>query len=77
MSFKAKKAKNLEQKVDEILRQNAILIGENDQISQKFSQKRDESDIWKNKYECQMNTIIQIKATYEQEIKNLWNQLQY
>lgn len=57
--------------MDDILRQNASLLGENDQLSKQFSQKRTESDIWKSKYDAQMNTIISLKANYETEIKRL------
>ncbi|KAL4438399.1 hypothetical protein ABPG74_009438 [Tetrahymena malaccensis] len=74
-SFKAKKAKDLESKVDDILKQNAQLLGENDQLSKQFSQKRTESDIWKSKYDAQMNTILSLKDNYEREIKRLQNEL--
>jgi hypothetical protein len=68
---KAKKTKDLETRVELILKQNSRLLGENDQLQKNFNQKKTESDIWKGKYEAQMNTIISMKANYEIEIKKL------
>lgn len=68
-NFKAKKARDLEQKVDLILKQNQQLLGENDSLSKNFNQKKTESEIWKGKYEGQMNTIISLKANYEIDLK--------
>jgi hypothetical protein len=45
------------------------LLGENDQLSKGFNQKKTESEVWKQKYEAQMNSMIQMKASYELDMK--------
>jgi len=70
-NFKAKKAKELEDKVDTILKHNAHLLGENDNLAKSYSQKRTESDIWKAKYEQQMNQNFAMKSNYDLELKRL------
>jgi hypothetical protein len=68
-NFKAKKASEMEEKVDMVLKHNAQLLGENDQLSKGFNQKKTESEVWKQKYEAQMNSMIQMKASYELDMK--------
>lgn len=54
-----------------VLKHNAQLLGENDNLTKNLNQKRTESEVWKQKYESQMNAIIQMKANYELEMKKL------
>lgn len=61
----------MEEKVDMVLKHNAQLLGENDQLSKGFNQKKTESEVWKQKYEAQMNNSIQMKATNELDLKKL------
>ncbi len=58
-----------------VLKHNAQLLGENDQLSKALQQKRTETDVWKQKYEQQMNSVIGMKASYEMEIKKLSQEL--
>ena len=50
-NIKVKKTKELEQKVEMVLKHNASLLNDNSQLQKTLNQKKTESDIWKNKYE--------------------------
>lgn len=54
-----------------VLKHNAQLLGENDNITKGYNQKKTECEVWKQKYESQMNSVIQMKATYELDMKKL------
>ncbi len=54
-----------------VLKHNAQLLGENDALAKTLSQKKTESEVWRQKYESQMNSVISMKAGYELDLKRL------
>ncbi|KAL4494563.1 hypothetical protein ABPG72_004465 [Tetrahymena utriculariae] len=69
--FRAKKALELEHKCEELVRMNGNLSQENEGLQKQTNQRKAESDIWRQKYETQMNNIISLKSNYEMELKRL------
>lgn len=63
-NYKNKKTKDLEEKVELVLKHNSQLLQEQESIQKQAKQKHAESEIWKNKYEQQMNQVISLKAKY-------------
>jgi regulator of replication initiation timing len=63
-------------RADSFLRENSSLHLDVDKLTKIAKQKKTEADLWKSKYETQMQQIIQIKANYEQEIRSLSNETQ-
>ena len=53
-NFRAKKTRELEDKMEIILKHNAQLLGENDSVNKTSNQRKTEGEIWKHKYEQQM-----------------------
>ncbi|EGR30632.1 tetrin c, putative [Ichthyophthirius multifiliis] len=70
-NFRARKAVELEQKIENVLKQNAALCSENEILQKQSNQRKAESDIWRQKYESQMNNIVFMKSNYEMETKRL------
>ncbi|CAD8206451.1 unnamed protein product [Paramecium pentaurelia] len=62
-------------KTDFKFQQNQLLNQDLDKLQKSYAQKKMECDLWKSKYEQQINGSVQLKAQYELELKKLSNQL--
>lgn len=54
---------------------NSIELDHYEKLNKSTIQKKAEAELWRQKYETQMSQMIQIKANYELEIKNLSQEL--
>lgn len=70
-NFRARKAHESDNKIDELIRMNQNLSSENESIQRQSNQRKSESDIWRQKYETQMNNVISMKSNYELESKRV------
>lgn len=75
-NYKNKKTKDLEDKVELVLKHNSQLLQEQESVQKQAKQKQAESEIWKNKYEQQMNQVISMRAKYQLEVNNLTSEVQ-
>lgn len=63
-------------RLESFVRENSSLHLENEKLAKVVKQRKTEADLWKQKYENQMQQVIQIKANYEQEIRALQSEVQ-
>lgn len=62
--------------VEAFLKENGMLQNENEKLIKLSRQRKTDADLWKSKYENQMQQILQIRSNYEFEIKQLTAELQ-
>ncbi|CAD8118129.1 unnamed protein product [Paramecium sonneborni] len=65
----------LDDKTEFILHQNQILNQDLDKLQKSYAQKKTECELWRSKYEQQLNSAVQLKAQYELDLKKLSNEL--
>ncbi|CAD8082592.1 unnamed protein product [Paramecium sonneborni] len=70
------KSGDLEYKVVEVLESNNALQGQLERAQKVALQRKSESEMWKQKYEAQMGSLMQIRQNYETEIKALTLEVQ-
>lgn len=64
-NFRAKRAQDSAGKVDDFVRMNEALASENEALQRLANQRKAESDIWRQKYESQMNNVVSLKSGYD------------
>ncbi|CAD8198259.1 unnamed protein product [Paramecium octaurelia] len=65
----------LDEKAELMIHQNQILSQDIDKLQKNFAQKKTECELWKSKYEQQLNSAVQLKAQYELDLRKLSNEL--
>ncbi|CAK94616.1 unnamed protein product (macronuclear) [Paramecium tetraurelia] len=65
----------LDEKAELMIHQNQILSSDIDKLQKNFAQKKTECELWKSKYEQQLNSAVQLKAQYELDLRKLSNEL--
>ncbi|CAD8207449.1 unnamed protein product [Paramecium pentaurelia] len=75
MMIRMSKQGTLDDKTEYILHQNQILNQDLDKLQKSYAQKKTECELWKSKYEQQLNSAVQLKAQYELDLKKLSNEL--
>ena len=69
------KTGELDSKVELVLKQNQALSNELDRSQKSVAQKKTECDLWKQKYENQLNQAVQMKAAFELDLRKLSQEL--
>lgn len=64
------------QTVEGLIRENSALHLECEKLGKALKQRKTEAELWKSKYEAQMAQVVQVKATYEAEIRELSAEVQ-
>ncbi|CAD8157566.1 unnamed protein product [Paramecium octaurelia] len=62
--------------VESYIKENNMLQTENEKLIKLSRQRKTDADLWKSKYENQLQQILQMKSNYEFEIKQLNAELQ-
>ncbi|CAD8207520.1 unnamed protein product [Paramecium octaurelia] len=75
MMIRTSKQGALDDKTEYILHQNQMLNQDLDKLQKGYAQKKTECELWKSKYEQQLNSAVQLKAQYELDLKKLSNEL--
>ncbi|CAK66771.1 unnamed protein product (macronuclear) [Paramecium tetraurelia] len=75
MMIRTSKQGTLDDKTEYILHQNQMLNQDVDKLQKGYAQKKTECELWKSKYEQQLNSAVQLKAQYELDLKKLSNEL--
>ncbi|CAD8188722.1 unnamed protein product [Paramecium octaurelia] len=65
----------LDEKAELMIHQNQMLSQDIDKLQKNFAQKKTECELWKSKYEQQLNSAVQLKAQYELDLRKLSNEL--
>ena len=64
-NFRTKRAQDSAGKVDDFVRVNEALSSDNEALQKLANQRKAESDIWRQKYESQMNNVVSLKSGYD------------
>ena len=71
--MKGKKVNELQQKTELIVKHNDQLLRENERLAKLINQKKNEVEVWKNKYETMS---VSKSATSDLEARKLLNQIE-
>ena len=73
MKQKSRKVNDLEEKTELIVKHNDQLLRENERLAKLINQKKNEVEVWKNKYET---LAVNRSATSDLENRKLINEIE-